>query len=137
MSQLVLDEERLPGSAEITFGPPVAEERILSDSLLKRLTSRLRAIATYKEMKNKKYDREFDFSLTVPHLIPLRAPEAAVCLEGGPESNPSAPFTGPKGADEVQHDLEYNDNELFDASVLDQPVNPFVEKSKDNPSSST
>ena len=137
MSQLVLEEDRLPGSTEITFGPPVAEERILPDSLLKRLTSHPCAVATYKEIKNKKYGKEFDFSFTVPRMIPLRTPESAACSEGGVDTSPSAPFTGPKGDDEAQRDLEYTDNELFDTSILDQPENPSVEKSQDKPSSST
>ena len=54
MSQLVLEGERMPGSGEITFGPPVAEERILPNSLLEKITSRPRAIATYKDLKNRK-----------------------------------------------------------------------------------
>lgn len=128
MSQLVLEEARLPGSTEITFGPPVAEERILPDSLLKRLCNRPRAIASYKDIKNKKYGKQFDFSLTVPRLIPLRDP-AVDSSEGWVSVNPSAPFTDPEGNDEAQRDLEYAENELCDATVLDKPENPVVEES--------
>ena len=59
MSQLVLEEERVPGSSEVTFGPPVVEEHLLPEILLKTVTSRPRAIAAYKEAKSKKYGRDF------------------------------------------------------------------------------
>lgn len=130
----MLEEERFPGSAEITFGPLVAEERILPDSLLGRVTTRPRAIAAYKEMKCSKYGKEFDFSggsLVAPHLRPSSVAGAAAGSESGLESTPSGPFTGPKGDDEAQRDLVYNDNELFDASILEQPVDPPANKPQD------
>ena len=74
MLQLVLEEECIPGSSEVTFGPPIAEERILPESLLKCITARPKAILAYKEMKNKKYGRVFNYSdkglsIIVPSVV--------------------------------------------------------------------
>ena len=74
MSQLVLESERMPGSGEITFGPPVAEERIFPNSLLEKVTSRPRAITTYKDRRTGSMGRHLtspeQLHLPLPSLLP-------------------------------------------------------------------
>lgn len=106
MSQLVLEEEQIPGSSEVTFGPPVVEERLLPEILLKAATSRPRAITAYKEAKSKKYGRDFysndDRSrpsarpapaLTMPGSNATASSSSPNATASGPI--PSAPVTGP------------------------------------------
>ena len=133
MTQLVLEGERMSGSGEITFGPPVAEERNLPNSLLEKITSRPRAIATYKDLKNRKYGKVFDFSGATSSSALEPVSQTGVSSGAGTEFNPSAPLTGPKGDDVAQRDLEYDDNELFDSSVLDHPEDPAAEKPLEKP----
>lgn len=123
MSQLVLEEERIPGLSEVTFGPPVVEERLLPEILLKTATSRPRAIAAYKEAKCKKYGR--DFYLSEDQSRPSVQPAPALSMPGSNATSsstspnmtvsgpvPSAPVTGPRGEEENHED------DMFDPTVL-------------------
>jgi hypothetical protein len=127
MSQLVLEEERIPGSSEVAFEPPVVEERLFPEILLKTATSRPRAIAAYKEAKSKKYGR--DFYLSGDQSRPSVKPAPALTVSGsnatasssspdvtvsGPV--PFAPVTGPRGEEE-------NEDDMFDTTVLGR-INP-------------
>ena len=117
MSHLVLEDERIPGTSEVTFGFPVAEERILPDSLLRCITARPRAIHSYKEMKNKKYGKVFDYSdkglaVIVPTVVAPSQTSPGV-VDPRVDVNPSGPVTAPAGDDEGQRD-----DDMFDTRIL-------------------
>ena len=75
----------------------------------------------------------FDFSGATPSSDPESVSQTGVSFGVRTEFNPFAPLTGPKGDDAAQRDLEYDDNELFDSSVLDHPEDPAAEKPLEKP----